>query len=158
MAHGNGHAVARAPHYDDMTFPIVLDASRSVRTQPRLTPAAAMLGCGTGVPSVVSPGTRCRGSSARERLVLCLRDVRRSYRIREDNGGNRGTLALILQEEYIDESSPGEYVHVKSRRVTEWPVEFLSRPRRSERTIPDFLSPNALPNRLDIIRGKTVAP
>ncbi|HKR63783.1 MAG TPA: GCN5 family acetyltransferase [Thermoanaerobaculia bacterium] len=63
-------------------------------------------------------------------------------------------LALVLQEEYIDEPSPGQYVHVRSPRVTEWPVEFLSRPRRTDRTIPDFLSPNAPPNRLDILRGK----
>jgi hypothetical protein len=75
--------------------------------------------------------------------------------------GNRGTeeqLALILQEEYIDEPSPGEYRHVKSPRVTEWPVEFLSRPKRSERTIPDFISPSAPANRLDIIRGNAKAP
>jgi len=68
--------------------------------------------------------------------------------------GAQEPLALILQEEYIDEASDGQYVHVKSSRVTEWPVEFLSRPQRNERTIPDFLSPNAPPNRLDIIRGK----
>jgi hypothetical protein len=38
-------------------------------------------------------------------------------------------------------------------RVAEWPVKFLRRPRRTARTIPDFLSPNAPPNRLDILRG-----
>jgi hypothetical protein len=68
--------------------------------------------------------------------------------------GAEEPVALILQEEYIDEPSPGEYVHVTTRRVTEWPVEFLSRPRRNDRTIKDFLSPEAPPNRLDIIRGK----
>jgi hypothetical protein len=62
-------------------------------------------------------------------------------------------VALVIQEEYIDEPTPGEYVHVVERRVTEWPVEFLTRPRRTERTIPDFLAPDAPPNRLDIIRG-----
>jgi putative acetyltransferase len=44
-------------------------------------------------------------------------------------------------------------VHVRGDRITEWPVEFLRRPRRSERTIPDFLAPDAPPNRLDIIGG-----
>jgi hypothetical protein len=73
------------------------------------------------------------------------------------NQGTDEPLALILQEEYIDEPSPGEYVHIKTPRVTEWPVEFLSRPQRTDRTIPDFLSPDAPPNRLDIIRGKTKA-
>lgn len=70
----------------------------------------------------------------------------------EQDGANQ-PLALILQEEFIDEDEPGNYVHVKETRVTEWPVEFLSRPRRTERTIPDFLSPDAPANRLDILRG-----
>lgn len=62
-------------------------------------------------------------------------------------------LALVLQEEYIDESTPGDYIHVREKRVTEWSIEFLSRPRRNDRTIPDFVSPDAPANRLDIIRG-----
>ena len=62
-------------------------------------------------------------------------------------------LALIRQREYIDEPNPGEYLHVKQERIAEWPVEYLSRPRRTKNTIPDFLSPNAPANRLDILRG-----
>lgn len=62
-------------------------------------------------------------------------------------------IALVLQREYIDEPKKGRYIHVKRRRITEWPVEFLSRPRRNNTTIPDFLSPSAPPNRLDILRG-----
>jgi hypothetical protein len=49
--------------------------------------------------------------------------------------------------------TPGEYHHVKEVRIAEWPVEFLRRPRRTPNTIPDFLSPNAPANRLDILRG-----
>lgn len=64
-------------------------------------------------------------------------------------------LALVLQREYISEPTPGEYIHVKEERITEWPVEFLSRPKRTPRTIPDFLSPDAPANRLDILRGIT---
>jgi hypothetical protein len=67
--------------------------------------------------------------------------------------GAEEPLALIRQREYIDEPNPGEYLHVWEERITEWPVEFLSRPRRAQNTIPDFLSPNAPPNRLDILRG-----
>ena len=67
--------------------------------------------------------------------------------------GSEAPLALIVQEEYIDEIEPGFFVHVKEQRMAEWPVEFLSRPKRSANTIPDFLSPNAPPNRLDILRG-----
>lgn len=67
--------------------------------------------------------------------------------------GAEEPLALILQREHISEPEPGKYVHVTEERLTEWPPEFLSRPRRTVRTIPDFLSPSAPPNRLDIIRG-----
>lgn len=57
-----------------------------------------------------------------------------------------------------EEPEPGEYVHRKEERLTEWPVEFLKRPKRTATTIPDFLSPNAPANRLDIIRGVAKAP
>jgi hypothetical protein len=67
--------------------------------------------------------------------------------------GAEEPLALILQREYIDEPEPDEYIHMKEERITEWPVEFLRRPRRTPRTIPDFLAPDAPANRLDILRG-----
>jgi putative acetyltransferase len=62
-------------------------------------------------------------------------------------------LALILQREFIDEPEPENYIHKKEERIAEWPVTFLSRPRRNDRTIVDFLSPEAPSNRLDILRG-----
>jgi hypothetical protein len=71
----------------------------------------------------------------------------------EENPGTEAPLALVLQEEYIDEPEPGKYVHVKEQRLAEWPVEFLSRPRRTVKTIPDFLAPNAPSDRLEILRG-----
>jgi hypothetical protein len=52
-----------------------------------------------------------------------------------------------------DEPLKGESVHVSHERVTEWPVEFLRRPRRTASTIPNFLSPDAPENRLEILRG-----
>ncbi len=67
--------------------------------------------------------------------------------------GAEQPLALILQREYINETQPGNFVHVVEERIAEWSVEFLQRPRRTPATIPDFFSPNAPPNRLDIIRG-----
>jgi hypothetical protein len=70
-----------------------------------------------------------------------------------DMTGAEKPLALVLQLEYIDEPEPGQYRHVKERRVTEWPVQFLSRPRRTADTIPDFLAPDAPANRLEILRG-----
>jgi hypothetical protein len=60
---------------------------------------------------------------------------------------------LVLQNEHINEPALRPVVHVKQQRITEWPVEFLKRPRRTRNTIPDFLSPNAPINRLDILRG-----
>jgi putative acetyltransferase len=70
--------------------------------------------------------------------------------------GHSGTsepLALVLQREYLEETTPGEYTHVVEERVTEWPLAFLSRPRRTADTIPAFLAPDAPVNRLDILRG-----
>lgn len=67
-------------------------------------------------------------------------------------------LALIEQDEYLEEDAGGAFTHVKKRRVTEWPPVFLKRPRRTPNTIPDFLSPDAPPNRLDIIRGLATEP
>ena len=72
--------------------------------------------------------------------------------------GAEEPLALVLQEEYLDEPEPGEYVHVTERRLTEWPTEFLRRPRRTARTIPDFLAPDAPANRLEILRGTAAPP
>ena len=63
-------------------------------------------------------------------------------------------LALVLQQEYINEPEPGAYEHIKAQRITEWPVEFLARPRRTETTIPNFLSPDAPSKKLEIIRGE----
>jgi putative acetyltransferase len=67
--------------------------------------------------------------------------------------GTEEPLALILQREYIDEPGKGKYIHVKEERIAEWPVAFLKRPKRNENTIPDFLSPDAPSDKLDILRG-----
>jgi len=71
----------------------------------------------------------------------------------EATAGAEEPLALIRQDEYIDEPTSGEYVHKKEVRITEWPVEFLSRPRRTPSTFPAFLAPDAPANRLEILRG-----
>ncbi len=72
----------------------------------------------------------------------------------ERTTGAQEPLALIRQLEHINEPESGQYVHVREERIAEWPAEFLSRPRRTEQTIPDFLSPDAPSNRLEIIRGQ----
>jgi putative acetyltransferase len=58
----------------------------------------------------------------------------------ERTEGAEEPLALVLQEEYIDEPAPQQFVHVRKRRITEWPIDFLDGPRRTPRTIPDFLA------------------
>ena len=68
-------------------------------------------------------------------------------------GGAEQPLALILQKEHLNEPEAGVYEHVKEPRIAEWSVELLRRPKRTENTIPDFLSPDAPENRLDILRG-----
>lgn len=83
----------------------------------------------------------------------CFASYPEARRFAERYPGAEEPLALVLQKEYIEEPRKGRYVHVKKRRLTEWPVEFLSRPRRTKTTIPDFLAPDAPANRLDIIRG-----
>jgi hypothetical protein len=67
--------------------------------------------------------------------------------------GAEEPIALVLQREFIDEAEPGQYVHVRTERIAEWPVAFLSRPKRDDQTIPNFLAPDAPSNRLDILRG-----
>jgi hypothetical protein len=70
------------------------------------------------------------------------------------NPGTEEPLALVLQREYIDEPEDGKYVHVREERVAEWPVDFLTRPRRTEQTIPAFMAPDAPLNCLTILRGQ----
>jgi hypothetical protein len=69
------------------------------------------------------------------------------------NEGTEEPLALVLQREYIDEPDTGQYVHVREERIAEWPVKFLSRPKRDALTIPDFFAPDAPSNRLEVLRG-----
>ena len=71
----------------------------------------------------------------------------------EETVGAEPPLALIQQLEYIAEPQPSVYVHMKEPRITEWNVEFLRRPKRTQGTIPAFFAPDAPANRLDILRG-----
>jgi hypothetical protein len=83
----------------------------------------------------------------------CFASYAEALAFSQQTKGAEEPLALILQREYISEPEPGQYIHMKEERITEWPVEFLGRPRRTERTIPNFLAPDAPANRLDILRG-----
>jgi hypothetical protein len=77
-----------------------------------------------------------------------------AHAVSQSTKGAEEPLALIRQDEYISEPEPGHFIHMKEVRYAEWPVDFLTRPKRTPRTIPDFLAVDAPPNRLDILRGK----
>ncbi len=74
----------------------------------------------------------------------------------EASEGAEEPLALIVQEEHINEPEPGTFVHVRERRVAEWPVDFLSRPARDEHTIPASLATHPS-DRPDLL-GRTNPP
>lgn len=76
----------------------------------------------------------------------------------KETAGAEEPLALIQQLEHINEPEPGVYEHIKEPRITEWPVEFLTRPKRTKDTISMFLAPGAPSNRLDILRGLATRP
>ena len=76
----------------------------------------------------------------------------------DSHPGTEEPVALVLQEEYIDEPEEGQFVHVKARRITEWAVEHLRRPQRTPMTLPAFFAPDAPANRIDIIRGLAPDP
>jgi hypothetical protein len=141
-----------------MKFPIAVDPSK-VGTYP----AQAHAGGGYVWDAVLEYRVWCAPARGAADLhngsdyYYAFATLEEAGEFAKTTAGAEDPVALILQEEYIDEPQSGEYVHVKAQRVTEWPVEFLSRPPRNERTIPDFFSPDAPPNRLDVIRGKSTS-
>ena len=138
-----------------MQYPDALDASR-VGTYP----ADARTGGGFVWDAVLEYRVWChpeRGAPDEKDgndYFLAFATYGEALAFSQATKGAEEPLALILQREYIDERQPGQYVHVKEERTTEWPVQFLSRPKRTPNTIPDFFSPEAPSNRLDILRGR----
>ena len=116
-------------------------------------PAKSFAGGGYVWDEVLEYRVWCRPADGSDDHYFAFPTYPKALAFAQDTPGAEEPLALVRQHEYIDEPTPGEYVHVKKVRVTEWPVELLSRPRRTARTIPDFLSPDAPANRLEILRG-----
>jgi hypothetical protein len=100
-----------------------------------------------------SPAEGAEDRAGGDDYYYAFATYRRALDFSERTIGAKEPVVLVLQKEYIDEPEDGVYIHMEGPRLTEWPVEFLSRPRRTPRTIPDFLAPDAPANRLDIIRG-----
>jgi hypothetical protein len=115
-------------------------------------PALAKAGGGYVWDEVLEYRVWCHPESGDD-YYYAFEDCETAIACSQEEYGAEPPLALVLQKEYIDEPEPGKYIHAKEERITEWPIDFLSRPRRSENTIPDFVSPNAPSNKLDIIRG-----
>ena len=61
--------------------------------------------------------------------------------------GAEEPLVLILQREWIDEPRPGNFVHQKEERLTEWKVEWLAGSKRSPKAIDGFLAEHQRPNK-----------
>ena len=135
-------------------YPEVLDPS-SVGTYP----ASAKAGGGYVWDAVLEYRVWCYPHQGAEDLAegsdyyYAFESYEEAEEFAQGTKGAQAPLALVLQEEYISEPEDGHYIHVRERRVTEWPVKFLSRPRRTPETIRAFLAPNAPANRLDILRG-----
>jgi len=116
-------------------------------------PAAAFAGGGFVWDEVLEYRVWCHAEDGGDDFFYAFATYAEALACSQATKGSEEPLALIRQHEHLNEPEPGRYEHVKESRITEWPVEFLSRPKRTPRTIPDFLSPNAPANRLEIIRG-----
>ncbi len=55
-------------------------------------------------------------------------------------------LALVLQREYVDEPSPGEYRHIRKERMAEWQVGWLKGSHNDGTNIESFLRKVGLGN------------
>jgi len=75
-----------------------------------------------------------------EDYYYCFDNFEDALEFSKETKGAEEPLVLILQEEYIDEPEPGQYIHKKGPRITEWNVEWLDSPRRDANTIPEFIS------------------
>jgi hypothetical protein len=120
----------------------------------------ALAGAGGGFvwDAVLEYRVWCHPTDSDDDYFCCFETYGDAFRYHQDTPGSEEPLALIRQDEFIDEPTPGEYVHVRSPRIAEWPVEFLRRPRRTAETIPNFFAPDAPPDRLAILCGERHAP
>jgi len=65
-------------------------------------------------------------------IFMYLKTYEEALGYSQANKGREVPVALVVQEEYIDESEPGNFLHVKEERITEWPVEFLRRQKERQ--------------------------
>ena len=53
--------------------------------------------------------------------------------------GAEEPLVLILQKEHVNEPEPNKFIHIKTKRIAEWQVQWLDNSKRSKESIPNFL-------------------
>ena len=128
-------------------YPPVLDPSKV-----GACPARAHSGGGFVWDAVLEYRVWCHDAAGGDDCFRAFASYDTALAFSQATPGAQEPLALVLQREYIDEAAPGEYVHRREERITEWPVAFLTRPARSATTIPDFLASDD-PRRLDRLRG-----
>lgn len=137
-----------------MIYPVVADPSK-VGTYP----ASAKSGGGYVWDEVLEYRVWCHPERGAEDLddgndyFHPFASYEEALSFSQATAGAEAPIALVLQREFIDEPEPGVFVHVARERIAEWAVAFLSRPRRDDRTLPDFFAPDAPAHRLDIVRG-----
>lgn len=134
-------------------FPRAVDPKRVGRY-----PALAYAGGGFVWDEVLEYRVWCHPKDGGDDYYYAFANYPKALAFSKRTKGAEEPLALIRQRQYINEPKPGSYVHVKKVRRTEWPVDFLNRPRRTRNTIPEFLAPDAPANRLDILRGVAKGP
>jgi hypothetical protein len=127
-------------------YPAVLDVS-NVGTYP----ASAGAGGGFVWDAVLEYRVWCHSDG--DDFYYAFANFEEALACSQCTSGAEEPLALILQREYISEKAPGHYVHVKTARYTEWPIEFLARPPRGVNTLRDFFASDAPANRVAILRG-----
>ena len=59
--------------------------------------------------------------------------------------GSEEPLVLVLQREHVNEPSPGRFVHVRKRRITEWRCEWLAGDPRRPGDIEAMIAEGARP-------------
>ena len=128
-------------------YPPVLDPAR-VGTYPALTNS----GGGFVWDAVLEYRVWCHGPAAGHGYFRAFSSYDKALAFAEETPEAEEPLALVLQREYLDEPEVGNYIHRREERITEWPVEFLTRPARRADTIPSFLA-SGDPHRLDRLRG-----
>jgi hypothetical protein len=107
----------------DTHYPAAIDPER-VGTYP------ALAGAGGGYvwDEVLEYRVWCHPADGGDDYFHAFATYSEALAFSRQTNGAEVPLALIRQDEHINEPQPGIFVHIKTARVTEWPVEFLNRP------------------------------